>query len=254
MTEPRGGPRPSSARRYRPVQAVSRRRSRGSSRPLRIVGILLLALLGFALAVSVRAQRTASQLATARPQDLVRVLDDLDSRSARLRTQIADLQRARDRLSGTGSDEAALAEARKRIQDLGILAGTVGAQGPGIELTIADPRHSVAAEVLVDTVEELRDAGAETIELAGVRLGANSWIGDTAEGLSVDGHAVSAPYLVRAIGDPTTMEKALQIPGGVVDTVDARPGASATIRDVAILAIRSLRSLPSAGYAQPAHS
>ena len=245
------------ARRYRPVQAIAPRRERwasGGHRSLRIVGIALLALLGFTLAVSVRSQRTASQLATARPEDLVRVLDDLDSRSARLRTEIADLERTRDRLSGTGSDAAALAEARKRIQDLGILAGTIAAQGPGIELTIADPSHSVAAEVLVDTVEELRDAGAETIEVAGVRLGANSWIGDTERGLSVDGHAVSAPYLVRAIGDPPTMEKALQIPGGVVDTVDARPGASATIRIASVLAIRSLRSLPSAGYAKPSHS
>ncbi len=257
MTDPPEVPRPQHsgppAQRYRPVRATAERRPLGGARPLRIVGVVLLALLGFTLAVSVRSQRTASQLATARPEDLVRVLDDLDSRSARLRTQIADLQRARDRLSVTGSDAAALAEARKRIQDLGILAGTIAAQGPGIELTISDPRHSVAAEVLVDTVEELRDSGAETIELAGIRLGANSWIADTAQGLSVDGHPVAAPYLVRAIGDPPTMQKALQIPGGVVDTVDARPGASATIRTASTLAVRSLRSLPGAGYAQPAH-
>jgi uncharacterized protein YlxW (UPF0749 family) len=218
-----------------------------SKRQLRLVGLLLLALLGFGLAASVRSQRTASQLATARPNDLVRILDDLDARAAVLRSQIAALQNTRSRLSGSGSDAAALAEARKRTQDLAILAGTIAAQGPGIDLTISDPQHDVNAEVIVDTIEELRDAGAETLELAGTRLGATSWVEDTSSGLSVDGHAAQAPYLIRAIGDPPTMQKALEIPGGVVDTVDARAGAAATIKTVQDEQIRSLRALPPTG-------
>jgi uncharacterized protein YlxW (UPF0749 family) len=217
------------------------------NRRLRLVGLLLLALLGFGLAASVRSQRTASQLATTRPSDLVRILDDLDARASVLRSQISELQNTRARLSGSGSDAAALAEARKRTQDLAILAGTIAAQGPGIELTISDPQHDVNAEVIVDTIEELRDAGAETLEVAGTRLGATSYVQDTNTGLSVDGHAAGAPYLIRAIGDPPTMQKALQIPGGVIDTVDARAGASAAIKSVQDEQIRSLRVLPPTG-------
>ncbi len=216
-------------------------------RRLRLVGLLLLALLGFGLAASVRSQRAASRLATTRPNDLVRILDELDARASLLRSQIADLQKTRSQLSGSGSGAAALTEARKRTQDLAILAGTVAAHGPGIELTIADPQHSVTAEVIVDTVEELRDAGAETLEVAGTRMGATSWVEDTRNGLSVDGHAAGPPYLIRAIGDPATMQKALEIPGGVVDTVDARSGATATIKTVPDEQIRSLRALPPTG-------
>lgn len=223
------------------------------SRRLRMVGLLLLAVLGFGLAASVRSQRAASALATARPDDLVRILDDLDTRSSRLRAQIAELERTRAQLAGSGSDSAALAEARKRTQDLGILAGTVAAEGPGLVLTVRDPRHQVPASVVVDIVEELRDAGAEALEVAGVRMGATSWVADTATGLSIDGHPAAAPYLVRAIGEPSTMEKALQIPGGIVDTVNARSGASAAVATAALIQVRSLRALPSAGYAQPAH-
>lgn len=218
-----------------------------SRRPLRIIGLLLLALLGFAFAASVRSQRAASHLATARPDDLVRILDELDARSSQLRTQISDLERTRSQLASSSSDAAALSEATKRTQDLAILAGTIGAQGPGIELTIKDPDHEVTASVVVDTVEELRDAGAETLQVAGVRMGATSWIADMATGLSVDGHPVSAPYEILAIGDPPTMEKALQIPGGVVDSIAARPGASSTIVTRSLLQIRSLRALPGAG-------
>jgi uncharacterized protein YlxW (UPF0749 family) len=75
-------------------------------------------------------------------------------------------------------------------------------------------------------------------------MGATSWIEDTNTGLSVDGRTAQPPYLIRAIGDPPTMQKALQIPGGVVDTVDAHPGASATIKTVPDEQIRSLRVLP----------
>lgn len=249
-------------RRYQPVRAIVPRRRLRERLPagpvrLRVVGTLLLGLLGFALAVSVHSQRAASQLATARPDDLVRILDDLDARSSVLRTQIAGLQRTRDQLSGAGSGAAVLAETRKRAADLGILAGTLAAEGPGLTLTINDPQHAVSAEVLVDVVEELRDAGAETLEVGGVRMGATSWIigsgGGSNGGVSIDGHVVAPPYLVRAIGDPSTMEKALQIPGGVVDTVDARPGASAAVATSSTVRITSLRQLPSAGYAQPAH-
>jgi uncharacterized protein YlxW (UPF0749 family) len=218
-----------------------------TDRRLRLVGAVLLALLGFGLAMSVHTSRSASKLATTRPDDLVGILDDLDARQAVLRSQIAQLQDERSRLSGSGSGAAALADARKRTEDLGILAGTVAAQGPGIEVTVSDPQGSVDAEVLVDAVEELRDAGAETLEVAGVRMGATSWIEDISSGLSVNGHAVAPPYLIRAIGDPQTMEKALQIPGGVVDTVDSRDGASASIKTVANEQIRSLLALPPTG-------
>ena len=224
------------------------------TKPLRVVGLLLLALLGFALAASVHSQRSVSQLAAARPDDLVRILDDLDSRAGRLRAQITDLERTKQQLAGSGSDAAALSEARKRTQDLGILAGTIAAQGPGIELTITDPQLTVAADVFVDVIEELRDAGAETIELAGVRLGATSWVADASGGLSVDGHPVTSPYSIRAIGDPATMEKALEIPGGIVDTVQARAGAAIRIKRATTVTVKSLRALPSAGYPGPTHS
>ena len=48
---------------------------------------------------------------------------------------------------------------------LGILAGTVPATGPGVTITIDDPDGAVTRPTLLDGVEELRDAGAEAIEI-----------------------------------------------------------------------------------------
>lgn len=230
-------------------------RTSSGGRRFRIVGLVLLALLGFALAISVRSNRGPAGLATARQEDLVRILDDLDSRASRLRAQAGDLQQSRNRLAGAEGDQAALDEARQRAQQLGILAGTVAAQGPGIVLTIDDPNRQIQAEVLVDTIQELRDAGAEVIDLSGVRLGVDSYVVDTSDGgLSVDGKTLTAPYRFTALGDSETLAQALQIPGGIVDSVAQRPGAKATIRSESHLAVRSLRPLPTRKYAHPAPS
>lgn len=227
-------------------------RTGADRKTFRVVGVVLLLLLGFALAVSVRGNRGPAGLATARQEDLVRILDDLDSRSARLRAQVADLEESRDRLAGSQGDQAALDESRQRAAQLGILAGTVPAAGPGVVLTIDDPGREVRAAVLVDTIQELRDAGAEVIDLSGVRLGVDSFVIDSAEGLTVDGSPIAPPYRFTAIGDAQTISQALQIPGGIVDSVAERPGARATVTTSARLEVRALRPLPMRTYARPA--
>jgi len=216
---------------------------------------LLLALLGFGLVIQLQ-NNTVTGLASRRQDDLVRILDDLSSREERLRQQLASLQAARDRLSAGGdSSAAALAEAHRRSAELGILAGTVPAQGKGIELTISDPGGRLSADNLLDTIEELRGAGAEAIQVGTARIGLSSaFTQDTAGSpIVVDGIILSAPYVILAIGDGPTMATAMNIPGGVVDTV-RQVGANAQIRQPETVQIRALRRLEQPQYAQPAPS
>ena len=215
-----------------------------------LVGVLI-GLLGFGLAVQVRSNTSTSGLPAARQEDLVRILDDLSSREDRLRRQIAELEAARTRLSTTGnSSSTALEEARKRSDALGVLAGSVPAQGPGIRLTLTDPEHRLAAEDLLDTVEELRAAGAEAIQVGGVRIGLDSSFTSTDRGLVVDGVAVTAPYQIVAIGDPATLATAMEIPGGVADTAQ-RAGGAARTEQAERVVIRALRAVRTPRYAQP---
>jgi uncharacterized protein YlxW (UPF0749 family) len=213
---------------------------------------LLVGLLGFGLVVQLRSNTASNGLAAARQEDLVRILDDLSSREERLRRQIALLEAARNRLSTTGDrDAAALQEALSRSTALGILAGTLPAQGPGIELRMTDPSGRLRAEDMLDAVEELRAAGAEAIQVGSVRIGLDSAFTDSDEGVRVDGRALQSPYVVLAIGDPATLATALNIPGGVVDSTRAA-GGEATITQQRQLVIRALRPLPGHDYARPA--
>jgi uncharacterized protein YlxW (UPF0749 family) len=215
-----------------------------------LVGVLI-GLLGFGIAVQVRSNTSTSGLPAARQEDLVRILDDLSSREDRLRRQIAELEAARSRLSTTGdTSSTALDEARKRSDALGILAGTVAAQGPGIVLTITDPAHRLAAEDLLDTVEELRAAGAEAIQVGGVRIGLDSSFTAADTGVAVDGVVVTVPYTILAIGDPPTLATAMGIPGGVADTAK-RAGGEASTEERQQVVIRALRPAKTPRYSQP---
>jgi uncharacterized protein YlxW (UPF0749 family) len=214
-----------------------------------LVGILL-ALLGFALALQVRSTRTDPTLEGARQADLVRILDDVNERGERLQAESRSLEALlADLTSGTDRSHAALEDAQERSATLAILAGTVPAEGPGIELTITGPRDAVTSSMLLDTMQELRDAGAEAMQIAddqtGVRVVAETHLVDHADGVAVDGQPLSIPYRVLAIGDPPTLSAALDIPGGVLDTlgrVDA-DGTVAQLDEVVVDAIR-VRTAP----------
>lgn len=228
-----------------------------SSRSLRYRALIvgLLALLGFALAAQVRSDQTSQAgLATARQEDLVRILDDLTARGERLRSELADLEALRARLTtGTDRRQAALEEARKRARTLGVLAGTAAATGPGIVLTVQDPQGTVHADVLLDALEELRDAGAEAIQLGSVRvIASTSLVDHDGGGLTVDGVVLRAPYRFLVIGDPRTLAAALGIPGGVADAVARNAGARAVVEERSVVRVAALRGLLTPRYARPA--
>src|SRR4051794_16239006 len=225
------------------------------SRPGRgqVVAALLCGVLAFAVVTQAHTTSRTNGVTAARPQDLLTILADLQGRAERLRGQVADLQVSQARLAGgSAGTTAALAEARQRAQTLGILTGTVAARGPGAVLTITDPRGSVRADVLLDAIEELRDAGAEALQLGGVRVIASTSLVDVDGGVKVDGTIVRAPYRLVAIGDPRTLASALGIPGGVLDTVGSQPGAHATVTTSPSVAVTALRPLTTPRYARPA--
>jgi len=225
-----------------------RRRNRGATV---LIGALL-AMLGFALAVQFRSTSTNDVLAGAREADLVRILDDQNSRIDRLQSQISDLQAARQRLSLNGSNNAAAREEAQRQADaLAVLTGAAPAHGPGIRALISDPQRALRAEELLDVVEELRGAGAEVIQFGPVRIGTSSAFTDSGSGVSLDGTALQSPYEVLAIGDPKTLDTALNIQGGVVNTVHAA-GGEINIAEQSVVSVTVTRTVPTPRYATPA--
>ncbi|MEV5170933.1 DUF881 domain-containing protein [Streptomyces flaveolus] len=215
-----------------------------------IVAVLLFGL-GFGLAVQVASNSdTDSALRGARQEDLVRILDELDSRTQRLQDEKQGLEKQRQELQ-TSSDQAA--EARRQTAEkerqLGILAGTVAAQGPGITMTIEDTKGTVQADMLLDAIQELRAAGAEAIQVNGVRVVAGTYFTDSGKSVSVDGNKINAPYRFKVIGKPQDLEPALNIPGGVVQTLE-KEQATATVERSDKIVVDALRQAKRPDYAR----
>lgn len=220
------------------------------SRAQLIVAVLLFGL-GFGLAVQVASNSNSdSALRGARQEDLVRILDELDDRTQRLEDEKQGLQKQRDELENS-SDQAE--EARKQTAEkekqLGILAGTVAAQGPGITMTIDDTKGTVEADMLLDAVQELRAAGAEAIQVNGVRVVANTYLTDSGKTVSVDGNKINAPYRFKVIGKPQDLEPALNIPGGVVQTLE-KEQATVTVGRSSKIVVDALRAAKQPDYAR----
>ena len=226
----------------------------GSPRATRanlIVGLLALAL-GFAIAAQVR-QTDLAGLADLRSDELVRILDNVTQENSRLSGEIRELERTRGQLAAGATSEEARAAAQSRLDAIEVLSGTVGASGPGIELTITDPEQRVDAALLLDALQELRDAGAEAVEINEVRVVASTYFTDLDTGVAVSGQPISAPYVLRAIGDPPTMAGAMDIPGGVREMVRSK-NADSTVEQRDNLEITSLHTPTSPEYAQPVPS
>jgi len=215
-----------------------------------LIGVLL-ALLGFAIAVQLKT-KAVDKLAGLRDDDLITILDDQNSRADRLRSQIADLQVTEQQLQASGNrDTVAREQAEQQAQSLGILLGTLPATGQGVSIQISDPQHKLGAEDLLDVVEELRGAGAEAIQFGSVRVSTSTAFVASADGVKVDDTVLRAPYTVLAIGDSQTLETALDIPGGVAATVRAA-GGTASISQQAKIDISAVRTLPVPRYAKAA--
>lgn len=215
-----------------------------------LIVALLLFILGLGLAIQVRSTSDSSALRGARQEDLVRILDELDNRSQRLTDEQRRLEGQKTELANS-SDQAE--EARKQTvekeQQLGVLAGTVAAQGPGINLTIDDPTHSVEADKLLDTIQELRAAGAEAIQVNDVRVVANTSLSDVRGGVEIDGKRVVQPYRFKVIGKPEDLEPALNIPGGVVQTLEKEQAKVSVTREKKII-VDALREAKRPDYAR----
>ena len=191
---------------------------------------IIFVILGFATTAAITSTNAEGLLANARQSDLVGVLDDLSGREARLQAEVRRLEAARETLLG-GSKFEALNEAKRRIAALSQLAGTQKLIGSGITVRISD---NLTASTLLDAIAELRDAGATGIQISdkdlSVRVVANTWFADTAEGLSVSGTELRLPITISVVGDSTVLTPALRIPGGLVDTVTTG-GGKVVIKD-----------------------
>jgi uncharacterized protein YlxW (UPF0749 family) len=240
-----------------PEQPVGRRGGLGPLFGLRgargqLVVAVLLAALGFAAVVQVRLTRTQDDFGGQRREDLINLLDSLSAASDRARSQIDSLQKTRSELlTSSERRQAAIDEGTQRLEVLKILAGTVPAVGPGVTVTVTDPENAVTPAALLNGIEELRDAGAEAIEVNDVlRVVASTSLTDDDGVVTGDGIPLRPPYVIDAIGSSHTLSEAVVFPGGMSDEIE-QLGGEVTVRQADRVEVGALHTVEEPQYSQP---
>ncbi|MFC4785153.1 DUF881 domain-containing protein [Nocardioides sp. MAHUQ-72] len=244
-TEPRTQAEPDTGR-QRLLTALMR-----PSRAQAVVAVLL-AVVGFAAVTQVRANEVDDTYAGLREQDLIDVLNGLAGTTQRAESEIARLESTRrDLQSSTQSRQAALAQAQDRADTLAIMAGLVPVTGPGIRVTVTEDTAPVDVDTMLDTIQELRAAGAEAMQFNGkVRVVAQTAVESAVGGITVDGTLLSPPYVIDVIGEPHTLTGGMTFPEGPRAQFES-DGQSVQIDELQSLDIESVVEPSQPQYAEP---
>lgn len=120
------------------------------------------------------------------------------------------------------SNEETEAIMNSELEKINLTLGTTDVEGEGIEVIVQEPEDDLLkADIpndLLEIVNSLKLSGAEAISINGNRIvNTTDIVLIGTEFTKVNGKRILAPYVIKAIGDPSYLEGGLIGNGGKVD-------------------------------------
>ncbi|HHY47207.1 MAG TPA: DUF881 domain-containing protein [Firmicutes bacterium] len=220
-------------------------------------------LLGVLLVAQFRTQEYigTSVVPTRRLEDLTDMLRKAEAQREALEKEVGVLRR---QLVKAWEGEHAVETVRQELARVQAVAGLVPMTGPGVVLVLNDSRKQaqpgesadlflVHDEDILKVVNELFAAGAEAVSVNGQRMIATSEIRCAGPTISVNNTRIGAPYQIVAIGDPQTLDSALHMRDGIIDTLKAW-GIQVRITQVPSVTVPAYKGSLYFKYAKPVTS
>ena len=170
-----------------------------------------------------------------------------------------DLTKYREQVTESGGAAKILKEELTRAETI---AGLTDVSGNGVIVTIRDGNGQGVGNIVYDDgygivhdsylltiLNELRAAGAEALSLNNERILATSEIRCVGPTVSVNNTKQAAPFEIKAIGNPDTLENALRMPGGAIEQ-SAFYGVDVSIKRSNKLLIKKYTGASTFKYAQ----
>ena len=204
-------------------------------------------LLGVLIVAQLRSTSRAASVKLA-ADDQARVLTTLVDSNSGLRDEIASIEGQLARLNPADSAErnAALALELDRLL---VVSGRAAVSGPGVRVDISGQVNPLDMQ---DLINELRNAGAEAIAINDRRVVVRSVVARDGNNLALGGEILTVPYVLKAIGQPDTMDKALLRRGGLVALLEyAYPGLTITVTKVDSLSLPAYAGAEQFKFSQP---
>jgi uncharacterized protein YlxW (UPF0749 family) len=180
------------------------------------------------------------------------ILEELNA----LEQQLEDIKKSK--AEGDVVSEQMVAD----LEKYKMAAGVLDVKGPGVEVTIDDPvvevldgeKYSVIMynyELILGFVNKLKDAGAEAISINGQRIITTTEISLAGENVNINGVPTAPPYIIKAIGNPDTIEATLTIRFGIVEQMKSRYSLSVEIIKSEEVSIPRYSNVIAYRYAKP---
>lgn len=187
----------------------------------KIATALVFMVMGFMLSVQYKAtELSKTTVRDARVEDLSERLKAVQGENQQLLKEIDELKK-----------HAGKQLSESELQRLQLISGIAAVEGNGVEILLDDSKiekkqnanpnlYIIHDEDLLRVLNELRSAGAEAISINDQRIVAMSEVRCAGPTVSVNNVRSAPPYLIKAIGNPKTLDSALRIRGGVVETFE----------------------------------
>jgi uncharacterized protein YlxW (UPF0749 family) len=230
---------------------------------LQVVAAVVLLGLGFLFVVQVRAGRllrAQPEVPTRNVYALATLLRQEREARQELERRVGDLQRRQAEIERAAIEGRTLTAAMSReLESLRVAVGLKAMRGPGVTVALEDARAQpkgstpvvVTYQDIVSVVNELWAAGAEAIAVNGQRVTATTGFGQVGGTVVIDLQRLTGPFTITALGDPATLEGALNIRGGLVDGLRAL-GLHISISRQADLNVPAYRGVLKFEHARPA--
>lgn len=131
--------------------------------------------------------------------------------------------------TNASTNDTLISSMKSELEQAKVLAGLATVKGEGVVVILqdsTDTNMSIEAGLVHDTditsiVNELRAAGAEAISVNGERILSTTAIRCVGPTIQINGTKVASPFHIKAIGNAKYLESALNLKGGVVDSLKA---------------------------------
>jgi len=155
-------------------------------------------------------------------------LDELKTELIKLQEQKSTLQERLKELEEENKvyekvkagDSAAAQQIQDNLNKARIFAGLTDVKGKGIIITLDNNGYFFVTDSdILNVVNELRAAGAQAISVNEERIVAMTEIREAGQYIMINGKQFSAPFEIKAIADPDSLERSLAMIGGVIESL-----------------------------------
>lgn len=169
-------------------------------------------------------EELSGTLANESQANLAMILKSVTDNKEQVQTELDSLKNELSELQSLVDSGSSISTAIKtKIDNLQTAIGTLPVKGTGLTITITGDSNLMFYDV-IDIINELFVSGAEAVAINDTRITNNTQISEKDSGdkytITINDDPLLFPVVLKAIGDPVSLETGLTYPGGIIENLN----------------------------------